>query len=379
MKLSLAGHRDSSADLETGTVERMQKVTGIIWDFGPHSTFSYLYGAHLSTEEVKMTILDQFMAAFQVPEFVKPYLHHFVSEQEMELVVKMDGRSLTRDEIAALFEDHSMDVDRLLEQAYQRFVVNKEERNGALYYSTGDFYARLDDQCKFGNYYVLPQEIRRQLDKWCYEEYLKRHDNFQLVVDNDPDYENCHNDLIFLESEVEEMIDAAEKIMVLPCNCKMLADNCDRLREVCLFFDDHITDRSHGRYLSKEEARELLHMADQKGLMHTGGPYNWREKGLTAVCNCCADCCYPLRAAIGLGTKGKWPKSRYIAQYDPEKCSLCGRCTKRCHFAAFYYDGTTIKKGGKEKKNVAFNPDLCWGCGLCANTCPSGAIIMKEL
>ena len=326
-----------------------------------------------------MTILEQFMAAFQVPEFVKSYLHHFVTEQEMELVAKMKGRSFTADEIAVLLECSLPDVNRLLEQAYHRFVVNKEEKDGAVYYSTGDFYARLDNQCKFGNYYVLPQRIRQQLDQWCYEEYLKRNNCFQEVVDHDPDYANCHNDLVLLASEVEEMIEAAEKIMVLPCNCKMLADNCDRPREVCMFFDDHITDRTGGRILSKEEANELLHMVDKKGLMHTGGPYNWREKGLSAVCNCCADCCYPFRAAIGLGTKGKWPKSRYIAQYDPEKCRLCGRWVKRCHFGAFYYDGTIVERGKKERKNVAFNPDLCWGCGLCANTCPSGAIIMEEL
>jgi Pyruvate/2-oxoacid:ferredoxin oxidoreductase delta subunit len=309
------------------------------------------------------------MAVFRAPEFVKPYWHHFVTEQEMELVARMDSRRLSRDEIASLFVEPVPDVDRLLEEAYRRFVVNKEEKEGVVYYTAGEFYDRLDNQCKFGNYYVLPPKIRRRLDRWCYEEYLQRHNYFQLVVDNDPDYDNCHNELILLASEVEEMIGAAESIMALPCNCKMLADNCDRPREVCMFFDNHITDRTGGRYLSKEEARELLRMADRSGLIHTGGPYNWREKGLAAVCNCCADCCYPLRAAQQLGTKGKWPKSRYIARYDADKCRLCGRCLKRCQFGAFYDDGSTM----------AFNPDLCWGCGLCANTCPEGAITMEKV
>ena len=87
----------------------------------------------------------------------------------------------------------------------------------------------------------------------------------------------------------------------------------------------------------------------------------------------------PFRAAQQLGTKGKWPKSRYIAKYDPEKCRLCGRCVQRCHFGAFYHDGTSQERRGKEKKNVAFNSDLCWGCGLCANTCPDKAIAMEKL
>ncbi len=318
----------------------------------------------------KMAEVDKFMNLFQVPEFVEPYLYHFVDDQEIALILKMEGRTLTKDDLFILLEKHdAADVDQFLERAYQRFVVNREEKEGVFYYSTGDFYARLDDQCKFGNYYVLPRNIRKRLDRWCYEEYIKRHDQFQVVVENDPDYENCHNDLIFLESEVEEMIEAAEKIMVLPCNCKMLADNCDRPRDVCLYFDDTISDRTGGRMLSKDQAREILENADKKGLMHTGGPYNWREVGPSVICNCCGDCCYPFRAAIQLNTKGKWPRSRYIAEYDPEKCSSCGRCVRRCHFDAFYYDGTSI----------LFNPELCWGCGLCANSCPESAIVMKEL
>jgi len=121
------------------------------------------------------------------------------------------------------------------------------------------------------------------------------------------------------------------------CNCKMLADNCDRPREVCLFFDGHITDRTKGRLLSKEEAKELLYMADKKGLMHTGGPYNWREVGLTAVCNCCADCCYPFRAAKQLGTKVKWPKSRTSQDMTQKSVAYVGDVFSAVIFGLFFW------------------------------------------
>jgi len=67
--------------------------------------------------------LEQFMAVFQVPEFIKPYLHHFVTAQEIELVTKMAGKSLTRGQISSLFENNP-DMDELLEQAYQRYMIN---------------------------------------------------------------------------------------------------------------------------------------------------------------------------------------------------------------------------------------------------------------
>jgi Pyruvate/2-oxoacid:ferredoxin oxidoreductase delta subunit len=52
---------------------------------------------------------------------------------------------------------------------------------------------------------------------------------------------------------------------------------------------------------------------------------------------------------------------------------------RRCHFGAFYHDGTTTLVDSKEKPTVRFDAGRCWGCGLCANSCPSGAAVMIRL
>jgi ferredoxin len=130
--------------------------------------------------------------------------------------------------------------------------------------------------------------------------------------------------------------------------------------------------------VTKEEAKELARWADKQGLMHTADG-EWQRRGLHAICNCCACDCYPFRAAQKLGSKGFWPKSRYVAVRDGECCNLCGACVKRCHFDAFYHDGSAVEIDGEAKKSVRFNLEKCWGCGLCANTCPSGAIVMDSL
>jgi formate hydrogenlyase subunit 6/NADH:ubiquinone oxidoreductase subunit I len=112
--------------------------------------------------------------------------------------------------------------------------------------------------------------------------------------------------------------------------------------------------------------------------MHTGDS-EWRERGLSALCNCCACDCYPFRAARELDSKGIWPRNRYVAVHDAEQCNQCGACVRRCHFQAFYHDGTTVEVDGKEKQSVRYKAAKCWGCGLCANTCPSSAITMEPL
>jgi len=158
----------------------------------------------------------------------------------------------------------------------------------------------------------------------------------------------------------------------------MLGENCDRPVETCIWLDEgarESLDRGHGRRLTQEEAIELLRWTDKKGLMHTADSA-WKERGLHAICNCCACDCYPFRAAQELGSKGVWPKNPHIAQYHPERCSFCGSCVKRCHFDAFFHIDEYVTVKSKNKQVVQFDVDKCWGCGLCSNTCPEGAINM---
>jgi Pyruvate/2-oxoacid:ferredoxin oxidoreductase delta subunit len=188
------------------------------------------------------------------------------------------------------------------------------------------------------------------------------------------------NDTVMLLSEVEEMIDAASDIVVQPCDCRRLGQNCDKPVETCVLLDERARealDRGHGRRLTRVEAKELVRWADRKGLMHTADS-EWRTRGLHAICNCCACDCYPFRAAQELGTRGIWPKRQYIAVYDQERCTLCGTCVKRCHFSAFHHDGSMVEVDGRARQNVRFEPTACWGCGLCANTCPAEAIVMER-
>jgi ferredoxin len=329
-----------------------------------------------------MNLVDKFVAAFGVWEEARPYLHLMVNEKEMNLIVTMGGKEIKVDEAATLLEVSRADAADLLRSCYSRCILNKTLENGVPRYSPADFGSLVDHFAKFENWDDIPADARRTINRRFLDEFISKHRPGVERKKRGLTAKNAlPNDTVMLLSEIEEMLDAATHIVVQPCDCRRLGQNCDRPVETCIWMDEgalEALDRGHGRRLAKAEAKDLVRWADKKGLMHTADS-EWQTRGLHAICNCCACDCYPFRVAKELGSKGFWPKSRYIAVHDAQGCDLCGACVKRCHFDAFYHDGTWIKVDGKAKKNVLYDPDKCWGCGLCANTCPSEAIAMKGL
>jgi Pyruvate/2-oxoacid:ferredoxin oxidoreductase delta subunit len=314
---------------------------------------------------------DELLEIIEAPEFIQSFLHLFFSVEELRLLRILGRRALSCEELAELFERPRDGMEALLADAYRRRVLGRDLAGGSPVYRAGSFYDRLDSFCKFGNYGVLPRSVRQLLDQWCFQEYLNRNDNFQLVVNGAPEYQKRHSETILLLREAEQLVDSAPVIRVVPCNCKMLADHCDHSREICLALDpEQIDERTGGRELAKDEAKQLLRQLDREGLIHTA-PYHWQETGRGYLCNCCTCCCYPFRAAKQLGAKGRWPQSRYLARHDHHRCRSCGLCARRCPFGAFQFD--------REQKLVSFDPGLCWGCGLCANRCPEQAIEMNRI
>jgi Pyruvate/2-oxoacid:ferredoxin oxidoreductase delta subunit len=268
--------------------------------------------------------------------------------------------------------------------------VDKVVEEGATKYRPGTFWHRLDHFAKYENWDDIPATHRRRINRRFLDEFIGRHRaNVERMLQGLEPEGGVPNDAVLLLHEVEEMLQAATHIIAQPCDCRRLGQNCDRPVETCIWLDDaalEALDRGHGRRLTHEEAIVLVRRADKAGLMHTGDasalPGTSSELGAgkpQAICNCCACDCYPFRAAQALGSKGIWPRSRHVAVHDAEHCNLCGACVKRCHFDAFFHDGTVVEIDGKAKENVVYDSERCWGCGLCANTCPSLAIVMEPL
>lgn len=329
-----------------------------------------------------MNIVDEFAAIFGVWEPAQPYLSLIVDVQEMALIVGMAGQPVTAVKAADILDTSPEDAAQFLERCYQRCLVNKSIKDGLTYYRATDFGTRLDHFAKYENWDDIPAEARTLINRCFLDEFIAKHrPNVERKMRGLAAENGLPNDTVMLLHEVEAMIDAAECIIVQPCDCRRLGQNCHRPVETCIWLDEGARaalDRGHGRSLTKAEAKAIVRRADKRGLMHTADS-EWQTRGLHAICNCCADDCYPFRAAQELGSKGVWPKSRYVAVHDRAQCTLCGACVKRCHFDAFYLGPTRVEREGKLKPDILFDAAKCWGCGLCANICPATAIVMQKL
>ncbi|MEW6112878.1 MAG: 4Fe-4S binding protein, partial [Thermodesulfobacteriota bacterium] len=171
--------------------------------------------------------------------------------------------------------------------------------------------------------------------------------------------------------DIKGMMKGKEKISVAKCICRvqqgLLDKGCGKPLEVCFQFGSHAdyyVDKGMGRYITQEEALQILDKCDEAGLV----PQPISSQELGGMCNCCGDCCGILRSIKFHPKPAERVLTNYYAEVDPEVCSACETCVDRCQMEA-------ILVGDKEVAEV--NRDRCIGCGLCVTTCPSEALSLK--
>jgi len=77
-----------------------------------------------------------------------------------------------------------------------------------------------------------------------------------------------------------------------------------------------------GRYISKEEAREIVKRNEEVGLVMQ--PFNSQQVG--GMCSCCGDCCGMLRSLKKQPVPAASVQSNYYAEVDAEECAGCETC-----------------------------------------------------
>lgn len=101
-----------------------------------------------------------------------------------------------------------------------------------------------------------------------------------------------------------------------------------------------------GRYITREEALEILKKAEENGFVHQITNIDGADK-IFAICNCNVNVCYALRTSQLFNTPNM-SRSAYVAHVTTENCVACGRCVEHCPAGALKLGQKLCKKDGSE-------------------------------
>jgi ferredoxin len=176
------------------------------------------------------------------------------------------------------------------------------------------------------------------------------------------------------QEQMASIVNAAEKIAVAHCPCRMSANilgrtDCHHSLEVCLKYDElaeFVIRQGLAREISADEARHILSECEKEGLVHM---VDNAQGMIKHTCNCCGHYCWN----VGIIRRRKIPRDvlmavQFTRETELEACIGCGACTEICPVAAV----TIID----DKAHT--DPDWCIGCGVCAVVCPTEAITIAR-
>ena len=256
-----------------------------------------------------MTRMEKFFKVFELPPVMQPHVDLIVNEQEIDLVLGLDDQSMTLGQVAEMMGMEVQETEEFLEKADKRRAVEAKTEEGVTTYAAGTFARRVRPLTMFEQWGGVPEEARKQVADAHMDGFLELRKSLLDPATADLAYlDSISRQHVLLLHEALEQNEAATIHMVVPCDCRALALNCDRPLETCLWYDD-ITEyaKERGKIITKEEAKAILIQANRDGQIHMG-PRDWREDGgPNSICNCCNCCCHVFRAGQKLEMIGQWP------------------------------------------------------------------------
>ena len=128
--------------------------------------------------------------------------------------------------------------------------------------------------------------------------------------------------------------------------------------EFCMGVGDmaeYSVDRGMGRYITYEEALEILERAERHGFVHQITNIDGEDK-IVAICNCAPGVCNAIRTSQLYNTPNM-SRSAYRAHVEKEKCVACGKCVEVCPVGAAKLGQKLCTKHGEVEYPVTELPD----------------------
>lgn len=159
------------------------------------------------------------------------------------------------------------------------------------------------------------------------------------------------------------------KIAAGTCSCRSAHEtydeNCgDDIGHWCIALGDmaeyEVETNKGGKYVTKEEAIDILHKAEKLGYVHQITSIDGPDK-IIAICNCNVNICYGLRMSQLFNTPNM-SRSAFVSHVIPEKCMACGQCVEHCPAGAVRLGQKLCTvKGPVQYPKQDLPDDHCWG------------------
>jgi Pyruvate/2-oxoacid:ferredoxin oxidoreductase delta subunit len=177
---------------------------------------------------------------------------------------------------------------------------------------------------------------------------------------------------------VDFTVNQARTIAIAGCPCRVVDQRCDFEVMNCVHFDDmadYFVKYQNGRYISKEECKELIEKNVQDGLITTLANY---QSLLYGYCLCDPCCCVIMRPLLEDNNYHSLEKSNYRPRFDLDNCTRCQKCLKACPVDAIAKQPAPWGKPKKEDTMFLFE-DRCVGCGVCVAQCEFDALALYRV
>ena len=330
--------------------------------------------------------LDKAWWHLPASEYLLPSIKAFLTPEEAALLTGLPFKPTELKEIASLKGAEPDDLGPKLDALARKAAVGRMKMGGGIFYNLNDAFfiffrgplSALDPDPSAKS---MAPPLNRYFRDGLMDQLAPVHTKPLRTIPIDKTVDDPRG--IMPYEDAMGIIDSQDFLSVSKCPCRQRKRldpddaGCQHPEEVCLHFGNlgrYLVDNGIGRKITKEEAKDILKMSADAGLVHA---VSNRQQDTDTICNCCKCSCLFFESYHVLKHDKSHDFSNYRLKVNRETCKACGLCMERCPVEALRLEDFPPASNERKKAARLVSPDHCLGCGVCVHKCPTQSLVLE--